>query len=155
MKKQVSFSTQGQRADIGDLTIFRIVPNRYANAVGPFVFLDHIAPTLHAPDKPKMEKGTGAHPHRGIATLTYLLHGEGEHLPTVQAAEEQLLPVTRPEWQTSTARRNRLPISELRILLDIDLSSAGHRRVVRHPVSVGRHRREVVVEGVFAHAHYC
>lgn len=79
MKKEVSFSTTGQRADIGDITIYRIVPNRYAQAVGPFVFLDHIAPKLHTPDEPRMKTGTGAHPHRGIATLTYLLHGEGEH----------------------------------------------------------------------------
>jgi redox-sensitive bicupin YhaK (pirin superfamily) len=79
MKKEISFSTTGQRADIGDLTIYRIVPNRYASAVGPFVFLDHIAPKLHAPDEPRMKTGTGPHPHRGIATLTYLLNGEGEH----------------------------------------------------------------------------
>ncbi|WP_026464366.1 pirin family protein [Adhaeribacter aquaticus] len=79
MKKEVSFSTTGQRADIGDLTIYRIIPNRYARAIGPFVFLDHIAPKLHAPDAPRMTTGTGAHPHRGIATLTYLLHGEDEH----------------------------------------------------------------------------
>ncbi|MFT2008702.1 pirin family protein [Pontibacter sp. 13R65] len=79
MKKEVSFSSQGQRADIGDIIIYRILPNWYAKSVGPFVFLDHIAPTFHAPDKPLMKNGTGAHPHRGIATLTYLLHGEGEH----------------------------------------------------------------------------
>lgn len=79
MKKKISFSAQGQRADIGDMIIYRILPNRYANAVGPFVFLDHLAPVKHSPDKPKMKAGTGAHPHRGIATLTYILHGEGEH----------------------------------------------------------------------------
>ncbi|WP_210490150.1 pirin family protein [Rufibacter aurantiacus] len=79
MKKTVSFSTRGQRADIGDLAIYRMLPNRYAQAVGPFVFLDHIAPKQHNADAPRMETGTGAHPHRGIATLTYLLHGEAEH----------------------------------------------------------------------------
>lgn len=79
MKKKISFSAQGQRADIGEMVIYRILPNRYANAVGPFVFLDHLAPVKHSPDKPTMKKGTGAHPHRGIATLTYILSGEGEH----------------------------------------------------------------------------
>ncbi len=74
--KKISFSTQGNRADIGHLTIYRMLPNRYADAVGPFVFLDHIAPAVH---EHRMTKGTGAHPHRGIATLTYLLHGEDEH----------------------------------------------------------------------------
>ncbi|GAB3279639.1 pirin family protein [Larkinella harenae] len=76
MKKKSSFSSQGQRADIGDLIIYRLLPNRYADAVGPFVFLDHIAPA----EPTKIDKeGTGAHPHRGIATLTYLVNGEGQH----------------------------------------------------------------------------
>jgi redox-sensitive bicupin YhaK (pirin superfamily) len=50
--------------------------NRYADAVGPFVFLDHIVPKIQT----KINKvGTGAHPHRGIATLSYILNGEDEH----------------------------------------------------------------------------
>jgi len=76
MKKETSFSTQGQRADIGDLAIHRILPNRYADAVGPFVFLDHIVPKLQPS---AMDSGTGAHPHRGIATLSYIIDGEDEH----------------------------------------------------------------------------
>ena len=36
---------KGQRADIGIMTIYRMLPNRYANKVGSFVFLDHISPT--------------------------------------------------------------------------------------------------------------
>lgn len=76
MKKKSSFSTQGHRADIEHLTINRLLPNRYASAVGPFVFLDHIVPAIQT----KVSKeGTGAHPHRGIATLTYILNGEDEH----------------------------------------------------------------------------
>jgi len=76
MKKQISFSGKGSRADIGHITIFRILPNRYADAVGPFVFLDHIAPKIEAYTT---DNGTGAHPHRGIATLTYVLNGEDKH----------------------------------------------------------------------------
>ena len=79
MKKKINFSTQGHRADIGNITIYRMLPNRYADAVGPFVFLDHVAPVQHSADKPMMKAGTGAHPHRGIATLTYILSGEGQH----------------------------------------------------------------------------
>lgn len=75
-KKKSSFSTQGQRADIGELEIYRILGNRYADAVGPFVFLDHIVPKMQAKVN---EAGTGAHPHRGIATLTYIISGEDEH----------------------------------------------------------------------------
>jgi redox-sensitive bicupin YhaK (pirin superfamily) len=76
MKKKSSFSTKGQRADIGDLVIYRMLANRYADAVGPFVFLDHIVPKIQTSIN---ERGTGAHPHRGIATLTYILNGEAEH----------------------------------------------------------------------------
>ncbi len=83
MRKEISFSGRGQRADIGDMVIYRIVPNRYVDAVGPFVFLDHIGPTLHIESEDEKKKGTGAHPHRGIATLTYLLNGEDEHLDSI------------------------------------------------------------------------
>jgi redox-sensitive bicupin YhaK (pirin superfamily) len=80
-KKKISFSTQGQRADIGEYKIHRMLPNRYVDAVGPFVFLDHALPVKHSPGEPlKKVNGKGAHPHRGIATLTYILHGEAEHL---------------------------------------------------------------------------
>ncbi|MDR7127939.1 redox-sensitive bicupin YhaK (pirin superfamily) [Algoriphagus sp. 4150] len=70
MKKQTSFSTKGQRADIGDLTIYRLLANRYTDAVGPFVFLDHIVPKFHSSS---INSGTGGHPHRGIATLSYII----------------------------------------------------------------------------------
>lgn len=76
MRKEISFSGKGQRADIGEITIHRILPNRYADAVGPFVFLDHIGPLILSQE---MKAGTGAHPHRGIATLTYLINGQSEH----------------------------------------------------------------------------
>ena len=76
MKKGVSFSTKGSRADLGPLTIQRMLPNRYADKVGPFVFLDYVAPAIK---EIITKNGMGAHPHRGIATLTYILQGEVEH----------------------------------------------------------------------------
>ena len=76
MKKKISLSTNGQRADIGDLTIYRILANKYTEAIGPFIFLDHIIPKVHSGFT---NSGTGAHPHRGIATLSYIIEGEDEH----------------------------------------------------------------------------
>lgn len=83
MKKKISFSISGQKANIGHYTIYRILPNRYTNAVGPFVFLDHIAPTVHSANEPIQKKGSGAHPHRGIATLSYILNGVEEHFDSM------------------------------------------------------------------------
>lgn len=76
MDKQISFSTQGTRSRVGHVSIARLLPNRYAQAVGPFVFLDHIPPFKQTQQS---VEGIGAHPHRGIATLSYVLQGEDEH----------------------------------------------------------------------------
>jgi redox-sensitive bicupin YhaK (pirin superfamily) len=78
-KKKISFSTQGLETEVGGLKIYRLLPARYADAVGPFVLLDYIPPTRSTGNKSANRRGTGAHPHRGIATLTYLLNGEAEH----------------------------------------------------------------------------
>lgn len=83
IKKKISFSTYGQRTAVGDIEIARLLPNRYADAVGPFILLDHILPVLHAPDEAQKTGGTGSHPHRGIATLTYILNGEAEHFDSI------------------------------------------------------------------------
>jgi redox-sensitive bicupin YhaK (pirin superfamily) len=81
MKKKIRFVTKGQRADIGEYKIYRMLPNAHIQAVGPFIFLDHVLPVLHSPGEPaRIANGSGAHPHRGIATLTYILRGEADHL---------------------------------------------------------------------------
>ena len=76
MKKKTSFSTNGNNTTVGTLSIQRLLPNRYADKVGPFVFLDYVVPTVK---ETITKNGMGAHPHRGIATLTYILQGEVEH----------------------------------------------------------------------------
>ncbi|MBS7233834.1 pirin family protein [Flavobacterium psychroterrae] len=76
MKKETNFSTKGERTSLGPLIINRMLPNTYTNKVGSFVFLDYVAPAIKEIIN---TKGIGAHPHRGIATLTYILQGEVEH----------------------------------------------------------------------------
>lgn len=76
MKKQVIYRTRGHRADIGPIEIYRLVSNNFVSHVGHFVFLDYIPPFMLAE---RMFSPDGAHPHRGIATLTYSLSGEFEH----------------------------------------------------------------------------
>lgn len=76
MKKQVLYHTRGHRADIGSLEIYRMLSNNYVDHVGHFVFLDYIPPMMLTTRRLDPQ---AAHPHRGIATLTYSLHGELEH----------------------------------------------------------------------------
>lgn len=78
MKKQISITASGQKTSVGGRPIERNIPNRYIQAVGPIVFLDHIVPAVSSGTSGE-KLSTGGHPHRGITTLTYLIHGEGEH----------------------------------------------------------------------------
>lgn len=63
-----------------DITIYRSLPNTRMNAIGSIVFLDHIAEKVNAPKTPEEPDGSFAHPHRGIATFTYILDGAVHHL---------------------------------------------------------------------------
>ena len=60
------------------MAVRRPMPTLNLRHADPFVFLDHIGPSRHEPHTPKHD-GTGAHPHRGIITVTYLFDGEMEH----------------------------------------------------------------------------
>lgn len=93
MKKKTSFSTKGYSATVGPLSIKRMLPNRYADKVGPFVFLDYVAPVIK---KTITKNGMGAHPHRGIATLTYILQGEVEHFDS--AGNEAIIRSGGAQW---------------------------------------------------------
>lgn len=93
MKKKTSFSTKGNSAAVGPLSIQRMLPNRYANKVGPFVFLDYVRPAVK---ETITKNGIGAHPHRGIATLTYILQGEVEHFDS--AGNEAIIHSGGAQW---------------------------------------------------------
>lgn len=62
--------------DLGSFSVRRLLPTAGLNALGPFVFFDHLGPTWFEP-------GTGIdvrpHPHIGLATITYLFEGEILH----------------------------------------------------------------------------
>ena len=61
---------------LGELAVRRSLPDRRRQRVGPFIFFDHMGPAEFQP-------GTGvnvlAHPHIGLATITYLFEGEILH----------------------------------------------------------------------------
>ena len=58
------------------MIITRILPNINKKAVGPFVFLDHMGPITTTPNQ---NIDVRAHPHIGLATLTYLFEGRIVH----------------------------------------------------------------------------
>ncbi|MDH3547443.1 MAG: pirin family protein [Gammaproteobacteria bacterium] len=62
--------------DLGEFTVRRALPDRRRQRVGPFIFFDHMGPADFSP-------GSGvnvrAHPHIGLATITYLFDGEILH----------------------------------------------------------------------------
>ena len=62
--------------DIGDFAVRRALPQAQRRAVGPFVFFDHMGPATFAPGK---GIDVRAHPHIGLATVTYLFEGEIVH----------------------------------------------------------------------------
>jgi redox-sensitive bicupin YhaK (pirin superfamily) len=62
--------------DLGGFTVGRVLPWVHRRAVGPFVFFDHMGPSVLPP-------GQGIdvrpHPHIELATVTYLFDGEIDH----------------------------------------------------------------------------
>jgi redox-sensitive bicupin YhaK (pirin superfamily) len=64
---------------MGSFSVNRVMPQQVITPVGAFVFLDHFDIRATPEQLPKPD-GKLAHPHRGIATLTYLLTGEITHI---------------------------------------------------------------------------
>lgn len=79
MEKRIAAIYAGSDSQVGELKVNRLLPNRYIDAVGPFVFLDHLYPHNQTAKSSAVKDGKFAHPHRGIATFSYLFSGELEH----------------------------------------------------------------------------
>ncbi|TPN88869.1 pirin family protein [Aquimarina algicola] len=66
--------------DIGDFLVGRLIPFRKKRMVGPFIFIDHMGPTV-------LKKGhymdVDQHPHIGLSTLTYMLEGDLMHRDSI------------------------------------------------------------------------
>ena len=75
-KGAIELLIEPRTRDLGDLTVRRALPDKRRQRVGPFIFFDHMGPAEFPP-------GTGvnvrAHPHIGLATITYLFEGEILH----------------------------------------------------------------------------
>ncbi|GAB5471628.1 MAG: pirin family protein [Rhodospirillales bacterium] len=62
--------------DLGGFTVGRVLPVAKRRNLGPFVFLDQMGPTTFGPDR---DFEVRAHPHIGLATVTYLWDGWMQH----------------------------------------------------------------------------
>lgn len=70
-------SLTGQQKDLGDnFIIRRVLPALEKRAIGPFVFFDHFGPV---PVVTGEELVVRAHPHIGLATITFLYDGVITH----------------------------------------------------------------------------
>ncbi len=84
MKKKIIFQYSGHPEKMGFMSIIRSLPNRFVDTVGHFVFLDQMPfqtfNTEWLKNELKSTKyGDFAHPHRGIATVSYIIKGTVEH----------------------------------------------------------------------------
>ena len=84
----ISNLLKGHEKDLGGgLMVRRYLPSAVKQAVGPFIFFDHFGPV----DVPlDADHDVRAHPHIGLATVTYLFEGAMDHrdsLGTVQRIE--------------------------------------------------------------------
>src|SRR5437773_12151682 len=84
MKKKIRFRVQSECAWLGEIKVRHVLPNKFVQAIGPFVFLEHIVSYKQSLNESHTRLvGKRSHPHRGIATLTYILSGEVEHLDSI------------------------------------------------------------------------
>ncbi len=66
-----------QQRDLGGgFVVRRVLPAALRQAVGPFVFFDHVGPITAKPDD---NHDVRPHPHIGLATVTYLFEGAMLH----------------------------------------------------------------------------
>ena len=72
---------------VGHFQVRRLLPAAKRQAVGPFLFFDHLGPVELEPFR---DADIGPHPHIGLSTVTYLFEGALVHrdsLGSVQAIE--------------------------------------------------------------------
>lgn len=89
---------QRRRSLGGSMEVGRVLPFAKRRMVGPFTFFDHIGPLDIAPGLAR-NADVAAHPHIGLATVTYLFSGQITHRDSLGYAQE-----IRPQevnWMTA------------------------------------------------------
>lgn len=76
MTNAIDLIIEPRARDIGGFEVRRVLPFVQRRNVGPFVFFDHLGPAEFAPGK---GIDVRAHPHIGLATITWLYEGALDH----------------------------------------------------------------------------
>ncbi len=76
MSNPVTTVIEPRERDLGGFSVQRVLPAAGLRTVGPFVFFDHMGPSVFPPGK---GVDVRPHPHIGLATVTYLFEGEILH----------------------------------------------------------------------------
>src|ERR1700748_1901377 len=79
MKSNTDSLYRGVNSKVGELLVNRLLPSGTLCSVGSIVFLDHIYPVDLGHEHSPLPTGEFAHPHRGIATFSYVLSGSLSH----------------------------------------------------------------------------
>jgi redox-sensitive bicupin YhaK (pirin superfamily) len=79
MEKKIVKIDGGANSTVGDFLVNRLLPFDGVQAVGPLVFLDHIYPVRLTTTAATVPTGEYAHPHRGMATFSYVMNGNMTH----------------------------------------------------------------------------
>lgn len=86
----------GRERDLGGFSVRRVLPFVSHRAVGPFVFFDHMGPSVLAPGQ---GMDVRPHPHIHLATVTYLFEGSIHHRDSV--GSDQLIEPGAINWMTA------------------------------------------------------
>lgn len=89
---------QRRRSLGGSFDVGRVLPFAKRRMVGPFIFFDHIGPVDLAPGLDR-SADVRAHPHIGLATVTYLFSGEIMHRDSL--GYEQPIRPQEVNWMTA------------------------------------------------------
>jgi redox-sensitive bicupin YhaK (pirin superfamily) len=92
----ISLVIEPEIKDLGDFTVRRTLPAPGRQRVGPFIFFDHMGPADFAPGA---GVGVRAHPHIGLATITYLFAGQIMHRDSLGNA--QVIEKGAVNWMTA------------------------------------------------------
>lgn len=86
-----------EKKDLGDnFVVRRTLPDAKKRSVGPFIFWDHMGPAQVTPEKGMKVR---AHPHIGLATITWLFSGEIMHRDSL--GNEQAIRPGEVNWMTA------------------------------------------------------